>query len=365
MVDKPYDPNDPDTWEDPSGNQVDPNAPFDPNMSSEGPGGWTGHAQDPNSGFGVADPAAARASMLDGVNHADPSMPDPTAGGPPPSAAEPTPAPPGPPQNPGPQGVGDPGNDANQIQGWASQFLGRNFSDADIAGLAGQPLDLVMHNIANSPEAQAYAASKAPKSKLPLPPGTPPAQPPAYTPPSSIGPNADTSAYNAKLRAFLLSNLSDLSTPTDENSPELAPSLSAYRNQSTRDEQAFRDAAAERYYAQGEGGGAGLSSGGFGTTLTSGMEAAASNRSNFAGNLVWNASQMKRQQLQAMLQTAVNAGETDAAQQIQSQIAGIDANLRSRGLDQQNSQFNDSLAARYAELQAQMNRDQLLAAMKG
>lgn len=51
-----------------------------------------------------------------------------------------------------------PGNDANQIQGWASKFLGRNFSDADIAALAGQPLDLVMHNIANSDEAQAYAA---------------------------------------------------------------------------------------------------------------------------------------------------------------------------------------------------------------
>lgn len=69
----------------------------------------------------------------------------------------PPPPPPTAPQNPGPSGVGDPGNDWNQIQGWASQFLGHPFDQATLEGLKGQPLDLVMHNIANSEEARLYA----------------------------------------------------------------------------------------------------------------------------------------------------------------------------------------------------------------
>lgn len=60
-----------------------------------------------------------------------------------------------------------PGNDANQIQGWAQKYLGRNFSDADIQALAGQPLDLVMHNIANSDEASKYAASQQAQTSTP------------------------------------------------------------------------------------------------------------------------------------------------------------------------------------------------------
>lgn len=67
-----------------------------------------------------------------------------------------------------------PGNDANQIQGWAQEYLGRNFSDADIQALAGQPLDLVMHNIANSPEATTYAQKNqlGPYAPAPAAPAT-------------------------------------------------------------------------------------------------------------------------------------------------------------------------------------------------
>jgi hypothetical protein len=52
-----------------------------------------------------------------------------------------------------------PGNDANQIQGWYSQFLGRNATDAEIQSHLGNPggLSAVQNLIANSPEAQAYA----------------------------------------------------------------------------------------------------------------------------------------------------------------------------------------------------------------
>lgn len=85
-------------------------------------------------------------------------------------------APPPPDPNAGAPNTPAPGNDDNQIQGWASQFLGRTFSQADLDALRGQPLDLVMHNIANSPEALAYAAKQGHTlTPPPLPPGAPPA----------------------------------------------------------------------------------------------------------------------------------------------------------------------------------------------
>lgn len=67
-----------------------------------------------------------------------------------------------PPQNPSTAGVGSPGNDANQIQGWASQFLGRTFNDADLQAHLQNPggLAAVQNLIANSPEAQTFAASR-------------------------------------------------------------------------------------------------------------------------------------------------------------------------------------------------------------
>lgn len=77
--------------------------------------------------------------------------PDPSQDQTPPAAPPPSP------QNPGPQGVGDPGNDWNQIQGWASQYLGHTFDQSILDSLKGQPLDLVQRNIANSDEAKAYA----------------------------------------------------------------------------------------------------------------------------------------------------------------------------------------------------------------
>jgi hypothetical protein len=159
--------------------------------------------------------------------------------------------------------------------------------------------------------------------------------------------------------------LGQLSTPTDANSADIAPALQAYDAQSQRDQQTERDALAERYYAQGGDSGSGLQSGAFNTAVQQGAEAAAGNRANFTGSTIYNASQAKRQQLQAMLQTAVGAGQTDTAQQIQAQIANIDANLREQGLTQQNQQFNDQLSYNYANTIAGLNRDAMLQALTG
>lgn len=91
-------------------------------------------------------------------------------------------------------------SDANQIQGWAQQNLGRNFSDADIAALQGQPLGLVQNGIANSPEAQAYAArnaqpaATAPAQTLPTGYQTPQYQAPSYVAPAAYSGPAPLSA---------------------------------------------------------------------------------------------------------------------------------------------------------------------------
>lgn len=205
-----------------------------------------------------------------------------------------------------------------------------------------------------------------PHEEGPPPPPPPPIPGPLPGPaPSPITIDPGTSAYNAQLRQFMLSQLGQLSTPTTADSEEIAPAIAAYNTQSQRDQQSERDAVAERFYAQGANGGQGLNSGGFNSAITQGAEAAGLNRQNFSGNMVWNAAQSKRQQLQALLQTATGAGETDAAQQIQAQIANIDASLRSQGLSQQNAQFGDQLGLSYAQLTAQMNRDELLAALGG
>jgi hypothetical protein len=205
-----------------------------------------------------------------------------------------------------------------------------------------------------------YGSPSAP-GPAPSAPSAPAA--PAYSPPP-ITVDSGTTQYNQGLRDFMTSQLGQLSTPVDPTSPDIAPALSAYDTQSQRDQQTQRDALAERYYASGEGG-TPLQSGGFDTAVQGLGEAAAANRQNFAGSTVYNAAQSRRQQLQSMLQTAVGAGQTDAAQQIQSQIANIDAQLREQGLTQQNAQFNDQLSYNYANMMAGLNRDSLLAGLTG
>ncbi len=186
---------------------------------------------------------------------------------------------------------------------------------------------------------------------------------------------ASTTDYNNTIRQTLLDQLKSASGPVDESNPDIAPALSAQRTQSQRDEQASRAAIAERAYAGGAlGTGGGLDSGEFKTDLARNREAAGATRQNFAGNLVFKAAQAKRQQLTQMLATASQYGLTDQGQQIQAQIAKIDADLRSRGLQQQGQQFGQSLAQQhgqfgdalglsYAQLQAQANRDAVLAGL--
>lgn len=301
--DRPWDPNDPSTWTDPSGNPM---------------GGSVNY---PGQG---ADPAGA------GLHHSVQTgvVNDPNLGAV--DVPDPPPTPPDP--------------------------VGRTGAPAARTGT-------LPHN--NTPgEWDPWSEQWNPSAASPAPPSPSPSSSPGYSPPP-IQVDQGTSQFNQYLRNFLMSQLGSLSGDVNADSPEVAPAISAYNTQTQRDQARNRESLTERFYALGGNGGAGLDSGGFNSAIQQGMEAASLDRANFTGHTVWNAGQSRRTQLQGMLQMAVNAGQTDAAQQIQLQIANIDANLRSQGLSQQNSQFNDQLGATYAQLEANLNRDELLAALRG
>ena len=171
----------------------------------------------------------------------------------------------------------------------------------------------------------------------------------------------DAQGFSANIRQILLSQLQGLgNTSVDETSPNIAPGISAYTVSRQRALQRTKEANAERHYAQGT-----LNTGGFDQAQSQAGEQAGQDTANFTGQAVFQEAQAKRQQLAEMLRTATQYGLTDQAQRIQQQIALIDASLRDKGLNQQHGQFGDQLGFNYAQLQAQQNRDAVLAGLNG
>lgn len=196
------------------------------------------------------------------------------------------------------------------------------------------------------------------------PPAAPTPAPASVDVPSSLPVDPAQAAYNASLRQSILDQLNgDLSQPETADSSDIAPAISAYTTQSQKDEQSARDQLAESAYASN--GGTALSSGGFQTSLEANRENMAGQRSNFVGNAVMQGQQNKRTQLASLLNTAVQYGDTQTAQQIQSQISLLDAQLQEQGLNQSFATSNNDLGFNYASLIAQENRDALLAGMDG
>lgn len=174
-----------------------------------------------------------------------------------------------------------------------------------------------------------------------------------------------TTMYNQNLRLQLLKQLSTLGTPSTNESESIKPALDAYNVQSKREEQNQRSQLAERYYAMGNTGGAGLDTGAFNTAVAQNMEKGGEARSANASSVVYQDNLNRRNQLQQMMQTAVNAGQTDAAQRIQMAIAEMDAKLQEQSLQQGFETSNNNLAFNYYNSDATNNRDAVLAAMRG
>lgn len=314
LPDVPYDPTDPSTWRDSFGDVV---PPIDPGSTTSTTDPSLAHLTNPVFG----GPGTANGALI----------------------------------NPQPSQVGAPGGGDWTQPGWNVTTSGDN-SNAVWTGPGENPNYQV-----GSPEDLAYKAAH-PTAPAPVNPSSGSASgannPNNYVvPPITIDPA--TTANNKALRDFMMGQLGTLSTPMDVNNPEVKPAIDAYNAQSQRDQQTDRNTIAERYYGLGEGGSA-IDTGGFNTAVQQNLEAGAASRANFTGSTIYNAAQAQRTQLQAMLNTAVNAGQVDVAQQIQTQIAQIDAGLREQGLGQQNQQFYDSLGTNIGEFNATMSRDALL-----
>lgn len=128
----------------------------------------------------------------------------------------------------------------------------------------------------------------------------------------------------------LQSLLSRLSQPVSIQDSELQGASDAFRAQQQRGVERRRNALAERMAATG-----GAGSGGFDTGVL-GIEADAANASAARDSeLVLGEMRDRRQQLQSAIQLAESTGQFQQSQELQRQLALLDANIRQQGIDLQ------------------------------
>jgi hypothetical protein len=137
-----------------------------------------------------------------------------------------------------------------------------------------------------------------------------------------------------------MQHLKDAGTPVNESDPNIAAPLSAARDEAQRAQDAERTALAERMYAQGGGS---LQSGALGQAIQQSAERNAGGLSSLRAGLVSQAYTQKAQQLQSDLQLALANGDTQSAQLLQAQIAGLSAAVQREGIGTSLAEFLASL----------------------
>ena len=190
-----------------------------------------------------------------------------------------------------------------------------------------------------SPAAAAAPASTAP----PAPAGGAASSGAGYTPGApAVMPR---SAFNEDIRKFLLERIRGASTPVDQNAPEITETLTAARDEGTREAEQERTALAERLYAEGVrgGGGGGLNTGALTQQIQQSGERNAGRMQGLRANLLMNAYNQKAQQLQHFLSLAVASGDADSARAVQVELANLEAALRREGLGANLAMFGANL----------------------
>lgn len=260
---------------------------------------------------------------------------DPNTGLPYGQAAAPTAA-----ANSGAPNTPAPGNDANQIQGWAQEFLGRNFTDADIAGLNGQPLSAVMNGIANSPEADAYNKAHKIGDYAQLPGNPAPNAPPPYRPGGGGGGTQGPYYPGTMLQqdprfSDLVNTLMtrakgslDINPLTD---PIIRPQVDNYGATQTRMANKAIDQQAEA--------GSPYATGSLQTARTQANENAGFNTANLQSSLMTNELTARRKDITDAMQESGQLLTADQQMKLQEELGLIDANLKQQGLNSQNDQF--------------------------
>lgn len=161
---------------------------------------------------------------------------------------------------------------------------------------------------------------------------------------------AAEAAQKAQVREFLLARLKEASAPVNETDQNIAAPLQAARDETSRATDTERTALAERLYAQGGG----LNSNALTQGIQQSSERNAGQLSNLRASLITNEYNARRTQMTQLLSQALASGNTDAAQQIQVQIAALNAALQ-----------RESLGLNAAEFGATLNQNAALAGLNG
>lgn len=181
-------------------------------------------------------------------------------------------------------------------------------------------------------------------------------------------------AYNDKIHGSVLDTINTNSKPVTADDPIIASQMNAYRGDQGRNTQLMREALAERNAASGGTSGA-MESGIKSTIEDAGNKTASKEADAMVQELT-----QRRGALQAALSTGAGVLSADESNNLQTTIAGINAQLGKLGiqagqsntaatlalqsllgnksLDQQNNQFYDKFGADQADQQSQL--DQLL-----
>lgn len=284
-----------------------------------------------------------------------------------PAAAAPTTNPFDPANQPGPQGVGSPGNATNAIAGFYGKYLGRPASADEVsAWLNGQfsgNLSAIENAIANSPEADAYNRTHQLGNYQPQTPASPattaattPGAPALPAPANAFGvtngyatPPADTT-WRDSIRQIILNRLNADQNPVDENAPAILAAVNAAKDQATRQNTQERNDLAERLYAQGGG----LNTNAITNQIQQSNERTGTALGSLKAQLLYSAYKDRATELNHLLDLATQAGDTEAARQIQVTLANLQAALAREGL-----------GVNLAEFGAQLNQNAALAGLNG
>lgn len=189
-----------------------------------------------------------------------------------------------------------------------------------------------------------------------------------------------TAAVTDASRQAMLKLMGDNQQIPTIDDPTLKPQADAYNAQRTRGARDERSALAERAANQGllQGG---QSSGAFDTGMQGIEETASQDKSSHDAALVGSELQARRGQLMQALQLAEALGARTEAGNIQSELAALDAQLRTTGMGIQSDlgrgqlglgllgtllgdqNQKNQLGFNYADLLSRLNRDSLLAGM--
>lgn len=165
-----------------------------------------------------------------------------------------------------------------------------------------------------------------------------------------------TNQFGDDIRRQLLALLNQ--APVDQNDPDIAGAISANKVATERSLSQENDQIAEQAYAQRLGG-----AGSTQASLQAARERTGAGQGQFAGNLVAQQATARRSQITQLLQVGAGVMTADQQQQLQLELAKMDAILRQQSITNQNTQANDQLGYQYDTFQANMNRNSVLDAM--